>query len=363
LLPNQEWVKIKTKYAGICGSDINMIFLHDSPSLEPFNSFPATLGHENVGIIVEKGSKVKGFKVGDIVIVDPTLPCSARGIEEVCSMCKEGNYSLCLNVDKGNISKGIQNFCCGDVGGGFAPHFVAHQFQLFKVPDTVSDENAVLVDPLASALHAVLRNFPNDSDTVPDIGAAIMGLCTILALRVLGSKSRIINLAKYDFQAKLAKEYGADKVVLFKKGYYEEIAKELDGTLLKPILGKKVMIGGADVVFECVGNDNSVDDALRFTRPQGKMVLIGLAGVTRKVDWSFVWFKELQVVGTNSSARDTYKGKPVRDYQLALDLLAEKKINLSQFLTHKFKLSEYKKAIKTTIRKRKTRNIKTVFYF
>jgi threonine dehydrogenase-like Zn-dependent dehydrogenase len=364
-LPGPEWIKIKVKYGGICGSDINLIRLHDSPSSEPFASFPCTIGHESVGTIVEMGEGVNGFQIGERVTADPVLACPTRGINELCPHCQRGEYSRCENFARGDISPGVIIGTCRDTGGSWSPCFVAHRSQVFHVPETVSDEQAILVDAFCSALHPVMHNFPRDEDTVLIIGAGVIGICVVAALRALESKARIIVLARYPFQGQLAESYGADKVIYAGKGldYYQAVARAVGGTLYKPILGKRVMTGGADIIYECVGSDTSIDDALRFTKAGGRLVLVGLVGVTKRVDWTPVWFKELTVTGIFACGTEQKEGQPIRTYQLALDWLAQGKLDLAPLLTHKFRLEDYKRAIETTMSKSKNKVVKSVFYF
>jgi len=361
-LPGQDWVKVRVRMAGICGSDLDLIRLHDSPSTSPFASFPFTLGHENLGIICEVGAAVKDLEVGERVIVDDLLPCAARGIVPPCEHCQRGEYSRCENFAKGNISPGIFIGCCRDTGGGWSPYFVAHRSQVFQVPPEVSDENALLVNGFCSALHPVIRNFPSNRDTVLIIGGGLVGLCIIASLRALGSRSRILILVKYPFQSDLARHYGADWVIQMEKGkdYYAEIAEAVCGTLYKPILGKRVMTGGADWVFECVGSDSTIDDALRFTKPGGTMVLIGLAAIPRGIDWTPIWFKELKINGSSSFSTEIYRGQPIRTFQLALDLMKQG-LDLSPLLTHRFRLGEYKKALHALFHKGKSHAVKVAF--
>lgn len=365
-LPGSKWVKIKTLMGGICGSDIGLIRLHDSPSTSPFASFPFVFGHENLGIIIEKGDEVEGFEVGDRVIADPVLSCHAREIDPPCNRCQDWEFSQCMNFTEGSISPGLMIGSCKDTGGSWGEYYVAHQFQLFKVPDKVSNENAILVDAFCSALHPVMRNFPKDSDIVLVIGAGSIGINVVSALRALGSKARIIVLARYKFQGDFAKHYGADEVI-YTKGMnkwdlYSKIVEITGGKVLKAILGKPVVVGGADIVFECVGTDDSIDDALRLTKQGGKTVLVGLAGVTKKVDWTFVWFKELKVVGTNSSSGEIFRGEKKRGYKIALQLM-EEGLDLSPLLTHTFKLEEYKKAIEMNFYRGKYQLVKSAFVY
>ena len=361
-LPYEDWVKVKVRMAGICGSDLNLIRLHDSPSTSPFASFPFTLGHENLGTICQVGSAVKGLQIGERVVVDPLLACAARGIHPPCIHCQRGEYSRCENFAEGNISAGLIIGSCRDTSGGWSPFFVAHQSQIFRVPPGVSDENAILVDGLCSALHPVMRNLPSDQDMVLIVGGGLIGLCTVASLRALGSKARILILVKYAFQGDLAKHYGADQVIQIGKGkdYYAEIAEAVGGTLYKPVLGKRVMTGGADWVFECVGADGSIDDALRFTRGGGTMVLVGLAAIPRGIDWTSIWLKELTVTGSFSCSTELFNGQPIRTYQLALDLMRQG-LDLSPLLTHRFRLEEYKKAFGVLFHKAESKAVKATF--
>lgn len=365
-LPSSRWVKIKTLMGGICGSDIGLIRLHDSPSTSPFASFPFVIGHENLGIIIEKGDEVEGFEVGDRVIADPVLSCYAREINPTCDKCQNWEFSQCMNFTEGNISPGLMIGSCKDTGGSWGEYYVAHQFQLFKVPDKVSNENAILVDAFCSALHPVMRNFPKDSDVVLVIGAGSIGINVVSALRALGSKAKIVVLARYKFQGEFAKYYGADEII-YTKGMnkwdlYSKVVELTGGKVLKAILGKPVVVGGADMVFECVGTDDSIDDALRLTRQGGKTVLVGLAGTTKKVDWTFVWFKELKVVGTNSSSGEIFRGERKRGYGIALQLM-EEGLDLSPLLTHTFKLEEYRKAIEMNFYRSRFQLVKSAFVF
>jgi len=364
LLPGPDWVRIRTRYAGVCGSDMHQIHLDDSPYVTPFASPSFICGHENVGVIAEVGDGVGDFRVGDRVIADPVLPCPARGIEPPCRHCQQGEYPRCDNFAEGNLPPGLIIGACDATGGTWSPTFAAHRFQLFRIPDGVSDENAALVDAFCSSLHPVMRVFPRDDETVLVLGAGVIGIGVVAALRVLGSRARIIVMARYRFQGEAAQRYGADQVIYTGEGDpYTAFAEMVGARVYRPMLGKRVLAGGADVVYECVGTDGTIDDALRFTRAGGRMALVGLAGTTKKVDWTPLWFKELTVIGTQSSSTEDYRGKRVRCYQLTLNWMAEGKLDLAPLLTHTFPLSEYRRAIEVTSHKARHRVIKSAFRF
>jgi L-iditol 2-dehydrogenase len=364
VLLGPRWVKIKTRYGGLCGSDMSTILLEDSPALSAFVSPSFTLGHENMGIIEEVGHQVEGFAPGDRVVAEPLLPCATRGIEEPCEFCQQGEFSLCQNLTEGSLAPGLSIGSCDKTGGSWSPTYVAHQSQLFPVPESVSDENAILVEPFAVALHAVMRNLPDDGDTVLILGSGTIGLCTVAALRALESGARVIVLAKHPFQGEMARRLGADEVIYLHKGdTFQVVAEATGGSLVKPVLGKRVMVGGADVVYECVGSESSLDDALRFTRSGGTMVLMGLAAIPKGVDWTPIWLNELRVRGSVWCGTETFQGQRVRTYELALKWMAEGKLDLAPLVTHRFRLDDYRKALAVSASKGRHRVIKSVFVF
>ncbi|MDN5276190.1 MAG: threonine 3-dehydrogenase [Clostridiales bacterium] len=358
VLPGDDWVKVKTIYGGICGSDINMIYLHDSPLLSPFASRRFVMGHENLGIIVEKGENVEGFEVGDRIVADDVLSCEPRGLER-CPKCLSGDYNLCLNFTEGRLSAGTIMGTCADTGGSWGEYYVAHKSQLFKVPDNLKDEEAILIDPLCSALHPVLRNFPRDDEKVLVIGAGIIGILIVASLRAFGSKADITVIAKYDFQGQLAQRYGADRVIYSRDCDVETMAEITGGKVVKPLLGEKYLIGGFDRVFDCVGSENSVRDSLRYINSGGALVLVGL-GSKIKLDWSLVWFKEVTIKGVYGYGVDPVDGGRERTFKIGLDLMASGKMDLSPLVTHVFDLKDYKKAIEVASCKKEYQSIKVL---
>ena len=363
-LPGDDWVRVRTWYAGICGSDLNLILLRESPSLSPYSSFPFTLGHENVGVVEETGPAVSDLRVGQRVVVDPPLTCAPRGFTEPCPACARGDPH-CHRYHEGRLAPGIQIGACRDTGGSWSPCFVAHRSQVFPVPDGVSDEDAVLAEPFACALHAVSLAPPAPGDRVLVVGGGVIGLCTVAALRALGYPCRIVALVRHSFQAEAARVLGADTVVQARGSRrYRAVADALGARLLKPVLGPPVLAGGAPVVFECVGTGPAVDDALRFAAPGGRVVLVGLSAFPRGVDWTPIWFKELHVRGSFvTGSVDLPSGRRVRSLPLALELMRAGKARLGELVTHKFALEEYRTALATLLNRRHTGVIKAVFDF
>jgi threonine dehydrogenase-like Zn-dependent dehydrogenase len=361
-LPNENWVKVKVKYGGICGSDLNLLFLNDSPATSPYVSFPFTIGHEIVGEIAEVGSQVSELNRGDRVVIDPILSCVSRGIEHPCPACLKGNYSLCEYKTEGDLPPGLLIGACRDTGGGWSSYIVAHKSQTFKLPEAVNDLNGVMIEPFSCALHSVLRNPPSKNDTVLVIGGGVIGLCVIAAIRALEIPCRIVALVKHPFQAELASKYGANNIIQLRRQTYEDdLTKALKGQVLKPLFGPKVIQGGADIVFECVGKKQSINDALRFSNNGGKVVLLGLAGIMDGIDWTTIWLNELDVKGSFAYSTEMYQGKSTRTFDIAIELIGAGKIDLSPLVTHRFPIEEYRNALGTASNKKNRAAIKVVF--
>ncbi len=361
-LPNEQWVKVKVKFGGICGSDLNLIFLNDSPAVSPFASFPFTIGHEIVGEITEVGTEVNELTVGDRVVIDPILSCEPRGIANPCPACLRGDFSLCVHKAEGDLSPGLLIGSCRDTGGGWSSNLVAHHSQVFKLPKEVEDLNAVMVEPFSCALHSVLQNPPDKNDTILVIGGGVIGICVIAAIRALDIDCKIVALVKHDLQAKFASHYGADEIVFLRKStYVPDLAEALHAKVLKPLFGPEVIVGGADIIYECVGKKQSMNDGLRFAKSGGKVVLLGLAGIMDGIDWTTVWLNELEVKGSFAYGTEEYQGKRVRTFAVAIELMRLGKVDLSPLITHRFPLEEYRKALNIASNKGPRAAIKVVF--
>jgi len=361
-LINENWVKVKVKIGAICGSDLHILTLNTSDSLFNFCSFPTVMGHEFVGEIVEKGKMVKEVSNGDRVIVEPTLPCEVREIEP-CAVCKEDKYNLCSNLDKGIISPGLLTGLCKDLGGGWGEYAVAHKSRVFKLPDSISFEEAVIIEPLSCSIHAVLKKLPKDNESCVVVGCGTIGLTTILALKAL-SNSKVIAIAKYPYQSEIAKKLGADKVLLAKKDtHIKKIGRELGCKILSPPGEDALLVGGgADVVIDSVGNASSLSNSIRIVSYQGTVILLG-APANMEIDWTPLLYKEAKIIPSWTYGYDELNGIKQRTFQIALDLVSSGSVNVKEILTHTYPIDQYQEALMVTSNKRENNVIKAAFKF
>ena len=365
-LPSEEWVLVKTRYGGICGSDIGTIHLHTSRYYLPLNSLPLTFGHENVGTIVQVGNQVRDWQEGQRVVVEPLLWCRPRGFTDLCYYCSKGEINRCERVTDGDLAPGIYIDTCRDTGGSWSEYFVAHSSQIFPIPDQVNDENGLLVEPFAVGLHTALMGYPEDREKVLIIGAGTIGLCTLAALRALGSQAEIVVLARYTFQADAARKLGASKVISAARNYdyYTELAEHIGARLFKPTLSKRIMVGGFNRVFECVGSDESLDDALRLTRAGGQVILAGIPAIPKGIDWTPIIANELRVSGSSVYNHvDEFNGEKKPTFDIVIDWMKSGKVDLSWIVTHQYSLDQYDLALSQVSNHGRYQIIKGVFAF
>ncbi len=328
-LPTRDWVRVMPNLSGICGSDLAAISGHVSLYLDPLTSYPFVPGHEVVGVL-EDGSRV---------VIEPALGCVVRGVDPPCPRCAEGRPGLCYNVTDGPIEVGLQTGYCADTGGGWGEVLVAHPSQVHAVPDALSDEAAVLIEPLACCIHAALRGGATKDDIVVVSGAGTIGLLTVAAVRLFTPPKRLIAIAKHPTQRDLARKLGADQVVapadVYQKVRFATAARRLES------MNRPLLLGGADVTFECVGRADSLNDAVRFTREGGTMVAVGMPG-EEKVDWAPIWQRELTVMGAYA-----YGGEPAREGRKTFDLALEAapRLHLEELTGPLFGLGDYRDAI------------------
>jgi threonine dehydrogenase-like Zn-dependent dehydrogenase len=355
-LPTPEWVRVRPLLSGICGSDLGTLSSENSPYFSPITSPPFVMGHEVIGVVTEDSS---GFRAGERVVLEPALGCRVRGIEPLCPYCASGRHALCLNVAKGDISPGIQTGFCHDTGGGWSQRtLVAHPSQLHRVPDAVPDEAAVAIEPLACAVHAALKAAPTRDDTSLVIGAGSVGLLTVAAIRRLTDAGRIICVAKHERQKTEALRLGANEIV-HPKETYTRLPQMLGTEAYRPELGKPVVMGGAERVFECVGAPGTMEDAVRLTKPGGEVTLVGMPGARSSLDLTALWYKEVRLTGSYAYGVEQYEGESTSSFALALRIANE--IKLQTLVGPGFRLDEYREAIAAARSAGREGNVKVVF--
>lgn len=361
-LPGPDWVRVRPLLAGICGSDTALLTGRASAILSPFASFPAILGHEVVGLVEAAGSQAEAW-AGARVVVDPIISCFVRGLEP-CHACRDGLPALCRHAADGSISPGMLIGFCRDLPGAWSEAMLAHVSQLHGVPDGVSDEAAVLVEPLACSLHAVLAAPPGHDEKVLVVGGGTIGLGVLYGLRMIAPGADVTVLVRHPMQARLAERFGASRVLLDRGGDGpQRAAVEVTGARRhRPIDGDEVLTGGFDLVFDGVGSGASVDACLRVVAPRGRLVLLGTAGELEHLDLTLAWARELRIIGSYVYGREgSLPGAPHTFDYLLERLARDEAPPVAELVTHRFGLDDWRQAMAVATGRGRHASVKVVF--
>jgi len=330
-LPAPGWHRVRPRLSGICGSDLATIDGRASRYFEPLVSFPFIPGHEVVGELDD----------GARVVLEPVLRCAARGIDPPCPACADGQTNRCRNLAFGHLKPGLQTGYCSGTGGGWGAALVAHDSQLHVVPEALSDRAAVMVEPAACALHGALLGRRGHATAVV-IGAGTLGLCTVAALhRLRPDIESLVMVAKYPEQRRLAADLSGCTVV--EPAELSRAVRRRTGSL---VLDSGQLTGGASLVFDCVGSNQSLTSALSVVEPGGTVVLLGMPGEV-KVDLTGLWQREVSVTGayaygTEPEVADA-AGAARRTFDVAFDLVAD--AGLERLVSALYPLNRYREAI------------------
>ena len=369
-LVRDDWAVAKTRLTGICGSDALMVFsdfgddFNDSP-LTGYFSLPNVPGHEVVADVVEVGPAVTTLEVGQRVVLNPWLSCGPRGIDPPCPSCQAGDYSLCWHFDEGPIAPGIHTGTSKDAPGGFAEYLPAHESMLIPVPDSLSDEVAVIGDPFAVSLHSVTRHPPPPGGKVLIYGGGALGSCATAIVRALHPDVEVMVVARFPAQAALARRLGATVVDPFPVQRLLEEAAAWSGGVLQKFKGDALPMahpGGFDVVYDTVGTSQTAEVGVRLLKQRGTMVKSGVHAPERW-EWSPLYFKEISWVGSNAFGVEEVDGIRMHGIAHYLRLAEQGRVDMTGMLTHTFRLDQWREAFIALATQEESGAIKVAFDF
>ncbi|WP_192250924.1 zinc-dependent alcohol dehydrogenase family protein [Mesorhizobium silamurunense] len=266
-LPGPEDVLVRIEACGVCGTDRHL-FHGEFPSKPP-----VTLGHEFCGIVEAAGEAVAAIAVGDRVTGDPNVSCGR------CSQCRAGRVNLCSNLRAIGIHR----------DGGFADYVVMPQSQAFLLPADLKPTHGAFCEPLACCLHGVDLAAIRPGAAVVVLGGGVIGLLTVQLAKLAGAATIILSTRQASRRA-LAEELGATATV-----------DPSAGDPIEAIAGKSGLVpGGVDVVLECAGVRDTVEQSVRLARAGGTVIIVGVVpqGMKVAVEPFDLLFRELKVLGS-----------------------------------------------------------------
>lgn len=304
---DENEVLVEMKACGVCGSDLMDWYLK--------NRAPLILGHEPAGVIKMKGGKVRDFEVGDRVFVHHHVACLT------CHYCKHGDYTLCEQFHDTNIKL-----------GGFAEYFRVPfknlQLDTLVLPETVTFEEATLIEPVGCCLRAIRKGNVQTGDTVAVIGAGATGIIHVGLSKIYGA-AKIIVSDLVDYRLRMAKRFGADVVINAEREDLGSIVKAETGGL------------GVDVAMVTAPSLEAYKAGMRICRKGGRLIVFAptVPGKLLEVSPEELFFSELQIIPSYSTSHV--------ETREALDLIASGRLNVKELITHRFKLVDTAKAFRT----------------
>ena len=298
---------VKMRACGICGSDVEKVFgKYGQPSMR--------LGHEPAGIITQVGSEISNFSVGDRVFTHHHVACYS----DDCHECSHGNETMCKKYYESNLEP------CGLADEYVVPEWNVNHGGVLNIPDSMSFEEAAMIEPLACCIRAWNKFKHHKNDSVAILGVGPTGIMHVLLAKLYGF-GKIFCLDLNDFRLNFAKKFETVTINSGNTNALEQIKSETANQ-------------GVDVVIVSTSSLNALKDAVHFVRKGGTIVMFGVPskGANVDLDMSEIYSKGITIV-------NSYAASDV-DTTHALDLISNKQIKVSQLITHKYNLQECQQA-------------------
>ena len=359
-LPAANWVRVRNRLCGICGSDLHQIFVDSGLDVAPV-ALPSHkriyLGHEMVGDVVEvHPDSAPGLQVGDRVVRwGRADDCRARGLPErdYCPPCQRGHRVLCQRASEPKAH--------APIGGGFGDTFISPAAALVPVLAGLSDEQAIFTEPCAVAIHAAWRKIPKPGDKVLVYGVGPIGFLLIQALAALEVGCEITAVTQYPWQADLARQFGAQHIIFAHEDGYEATVELTGASLYVGRGSNRMLLGGFDIVYDVVGSEATLNNALRWTRAGGTVVLVGVNLHRMRLDVTPIWYQEVDLLGAVGHDVVDWQGESLSTFDLAMRWMLDGKFQVEPLLTHRFPLDEYRRAFQVAIDKKTYQSVKVAF--
>jgi threonine 3-dehydrogenase len=300
---------IKIKKTAICGTDIH-IWKWDDWAQKTI-PVPMHVGHEYVGTVVEIGSEVQGFKIGDRVSGEGHITCGH------CRNCRAGRRHLCRNT----VGVGVNR------PGAFAEYLLLPAFNAFPIPDDISDDLAAIFDPFGNAVHTAL-SFNMVGEDVLITGAGPIGIMTVAIAKHVGARHVVITDVN-DYRLDLARKMGATRAV--------NVLKED----LKDVMADLKMTEGFDVGLEMSGNPQAFRTMLETMQHGGKVALLGIPPADTAIDWNQVIFKGLEIKGIY--------GREMFETWYKMVALIQSGLDITPIITHHFHVDEFEQGFEAML--------------
>jgi threonine dehydrogenase-like Zn-dependent dehydrogenase len=343
-----------------------MVSGQDSLYLTPEATYPFVPGHELVGrverpVFGERDGMPIELATGDRVAVWPVLGCAARGHLGLCSECTGGWDGLCQRRSEDWPGRGIAIGFNRETGGGWSEQCLAHVTQLWRLPECVSDADAVLLDPAATALACLSRGQGSASERTLVIGGGTVGLLAAYLHTRLRQPGQCEILARHSCQREWATQHGLTASLA---GGPKSFAAWASDRLLPSAAVKgygQIYRGVYDRVIVTAATPSALKWAFHAARPRGLIVLAAAPASLKNLDLTPLWYREIRLRGILAYGPVPWEGEWVHPYRILIPKLADGTLRFSDLVTHRFFLGAYLAAFRTLVNRRETDAIKVVF--
>jgi threonine dehydrogenase-like Zn-dependent dehydrogenase len=232
---------------------------------------------------------------------------------------------------------------------------------LVRVPDSLSNADAIFAEPAAVAIHAAWRRPPQDGERVLVLGCGTIGLLLLQVLCTLQPRCQLTAVAQFPWQVDLAQASGADHVFLSSDNGDFLVARATGAKLYEGRARNRMLLGGFDLIFDVVGNEVTLNRALRWARARGTVVLVGVNLHRMRLDVTPVWYQEVNLLGAVGHDIVTFQGQSVSTFELAMSWMQSGTLRCAELLTHRFPIELYHQAFAVAADKQTHRSVKVAF--
>ena len=301
--PAKGEVRVKIKLAGICGSDSHIYRGHN-----PFAKYPRVIGHEFFGVIDAVGEDVDSSRIGERVSVDPVISCGH------CYPCSVGRPNVCTSLTVLGVHR----------DGGFSQYATVPSANAYTIPDEISDEFAVMIEPFTIAANATGQLYPTEHDVALIYGAGPMGLTSLQALKGVYKVKQVIVVDRIDERLDMAQLSGADRII---NNSNLALKDELDKCNIKPTL-----------IIDAACHPSILQEAITIASPAARILIMGFSSDPCQITQQGITSKELSVFSSRLNANK---------FPIVIDWLKKKLIDPQKLITHRFDYTNVAEAIET----------------
>ena len=346
-LPGGQWVRVGNVQAGLGEADLALAQgdAHGTSAQAIPQPQRRYLGREVVGRVREVGADATLVRVGDrVTLTGETLStCATLNLQPACKPCATGNPTLCEH----------RAVPWGGTGAGWADEMVVHESQLFLVPDVLSDDQAVLLEPTARAVRAVLRRLPEPGMQTLVIGGNLVGLLLAAAIKAMAPSAQVALATDVATEVEAARQVGVNAVLPASTGQLSQRGAMLTNAQTFERQGTTYVLGGFDLIYDCLGTSDSLAEAVRLTRSGGMVAIVAAPTRAVHLDPSLLQQDEVSIVGIAGAGIEppppdakSNQGGRWSSLAVAARMLRKGQIKTDTFITQRLPYQQFREAMR-----------------